>query len=230
MGPEAAPAPEKESEEEWPDHLKWRHEKEALGHYVTGHPLKGYQAELARFSDIQTHEVSKETAGRELSIGGLIGEVKRLTTRKGDSMATFVLEDLSGSVEVLVWPKTYRRFQSLLESAPPVLLRGRCESDDRGKVRILCSDLVPLDSLWNGAVQSARITIPLLSLDNDKVSGLHDLVTRNPGQCPLQFELVEQDSYRIRLIPVQELAVNPIPSFVTAVEDLFGKSAVTLYT
>ena len=230
MGPVAAASPESESEAEWPDDLKWRYEKEALGHYVTGHPLKGYQAELARFSDIKAREVSEETGGRELSIGGLITEVKRLTTRKGDAMATFVLEDLSGSVEVLVWPKAYRRFQSLLESTPPVLLRGRCDSDVRGKMRILCSDLVPLDGLWNGAVQSARITIPLPSLDNHKVTGLHDLVSRHPGKCPLQFELVEQESYRIRLIPVQELAVNPIPAFVTAVEDLFGKSSVTLYT
>ncbi len=230
MGPVAAKPFGSESEGEWPDPLKWQYEKEALGHYVTGHPLKGYQAELARFSDIKTHEVSEETAGRELSIGGLISEVKCLTTRKGDAMATFVLEDLTGSVDVLVWPKAYRRCQSLLEAAPPVLLRGRCESDVRGKMRILCSDLVPLDSLWNGAVQSARITIPLPSLDNDKVTGLHDLVSRHPGKCPLQIELVEQESYRIRLFPVQELAVNPIPSFVTAVEDLFGKRSVTLYT
>ena len=230
MGPVAAAAPESEPEAEWPDPLKWRYEKEALGHYVTGHPLKGYQAELARFSDIKAREISEETGGRELSIGGLITEVKRLTTRKGDAMATFVLEDLSGSVEVLVWPKAYRRCQSLLESAPPVLLRGRCESDVRGKMRILCSDLVPLDGLWNGAVQYAEITIPLPSLDDDKVTGLHDVVSRHPGKCPLQFELVEKESYRIRLIPVQELAVNPVPSFVTAVEDLFGKSAVTLYT
>jgi DNA polymerase-3 subunit alpha len=229
-GPVAAAPPEREPEAEWPDDLKWRYEKEALGHYVTGHPLKGYQAELARFSDLKAREVSEETGGRELSIGGLITGVKPLTTRKGDAMATFVLEDLSGSVDVLVWPKAYRKCQSLLESAPPVLLRGRCDSDVRGKMRILCSDLVPLDSLWNGAVQSARITIPLPSLDNDKVTGLHDLVSRHPGKCPLQFELVEQESYRIRLIPVQELAVNPIPAFVTAVEDLFGKSSVTLYT
>jgi DNA polymerase-3 subunit alpha len=229
-GPVAAAPPEREPEAEWPDDLKWRYEKEALGHYVTGHPLKGYQAELARFSDLKAREVSEETGGRELSIGGLITGVKPLTTRKGDAMATFVLEDLSGSVDVLVWPKAYRKCQSLLESAPPVLLRGRCDSDVRGKMRILCSDLVPLDSLWNGAVQSARITIPLPSLDNHKVTGLHDLVSRHPGKCPLQFELVEQESYRIRLIPVQELAVNPIPAFVTAVEDLFGKSSVTLYT
>ena len=230
MGTGMTAASGNESEEEWPDHLKWRYEKEALGHYVTGHPLKGYRAELARFSDIKTHEVSEETAGRELSIGGLISDVKRLTTRKGDSMATFVLEDLSGSVEVLVWPKAYRRCQSLLESAPPVLLRGRCESDARGKTRILCSDLVPLDGLWNGAVQYAQITISLPSLDNDKVTGLHDVVSRHPGECPVQFELVEQESYTIRLIPMQEIAVNPIPSFVSAVEDLFGKSSVTLYT
>ena len=230
MGPVAETPAQTESDPEWPDHLKWRYEKEALGHYVTGHPLKGYQEELVHFSDLKARDVSEETAGRQLSIGGLITEVKRLTTRKGDSMATFVLEDLTGSVEVLVWPKDYKRCQSLLESAPPVLLSGRCESDARGKTRILCSNLVPLDNLWNGAVQSARITIPLPSLDNAKVSDLHDLVSRHPGRCPLQFELVEQESYRIRLIPSQDLAVNPDPSFVTAVEDLFGKSSVTLYT
>ena len=215
---------------EWPDRQKWTYEKETLGYYVTGHPLQDFKKELKKFSPLPTAEVSEEILGREISIGGMISALRRLRTRKGDSMATFQLEDLTGTLEVLVWPNTYERYRTLIENDVPVLVRGRCEVDAKGDTRLLCSGIVHLDSLWNDAVRKAKIRIPLPSLDTNKVSQLHSLVTRYHGNCPLEFELLQRKKYRILVIPEENLLINPLPSFVESVEKLFGENSVTLYT
>jgi len=145
-------------------------------------------------------------------------------------MATFKLEDLSGTVPVLVWPNVYKRYQPLIEDDLPVLVRGRCELDPTGEIRLLCSEILQLDTLWNKAVQRTSIRISLPSLDSKKVSTLRSLVTQYPGTCPLEFELLQKDEFRIRVIPREDLHINPIPSFVEEVENLFGENSVALYT
>ena len=163
-------------------------------------------------------------------MGGMITGLRQLRTRKGDSMAAFELEDLTGTVQVLVWPNAYKQHRELIENDLPVLVRGRCELDAKGDVRLLCSQLFQLDTLWNTAVQKTKIRISLPSLDSDKVARLHELVTHNQGSCPLEFELLQCKEYRIRVIPQEDLLINPIPSFVQEVEKLFGENSVALYT
>jgi DNA polymerase-3 subunit alpha len=215
---------------EWPDRQKWTYEKETLGYYVTGHPLRNYTRELEKFSKFSTLDITEEISGQEVSVGGMITGLRQLRTRKGDSMAAFELEDLSGTVQVLVWPNAYKRNSQLMEDDVPVLVRGRCELDAKGEIRLLCSQLFHLDTLWDTVVQKARIRISLPSLDSEKVSQLHALVSHNQGTCPLEFELLQLKEYRIRVIPQEDLLINPIPSFIQEVEKLFGENSVALYT
>ena len=215
---------------EWPDRQKWTYEKETLGYYVTGHPLRNYTRELKKFSKFSTLDITEEISGQEVSVGGMITGLRQLRTRKGDSMAAFELEDLSGTVQVLVWPNAYKRNSQLMEDDVPVLVRGRCELDAKGEIRLLCSQLFHLDTLWDTVVQKARIRISLPSLDSEKVSQLHALVSHNQGTCPLEFELLQLKEYRIRVIPQEDLLINPIPSFIQEVEKLFGENSVALYT
>ena len=215
---------------EWPDRQKWTYEKETLGYYVTGHPLRNYTRELEKFSKFSTLDITEEISGQEVSVAGMITGLRQLRTRKGDSMAAFELEDLSGTVQVLVWPNAYKRNSQLMEDDVPVLVRGRCELDAKGEIRLLCSQLFHLDTLWDTVVQKARIRISLPSLDSEKVSQLHALVSHNQGTCPLEFELLQLKEYRIRVIPQEDLLINPIPSFIQEVEKLFGENSVALYT
>ncbi len=216
---------------EWGDREKWGYEKETLGFYVTGHPLLKYQRELKQFAQNTTAELGEDCSGRELSVGGVVTGLRKLRTRKNDSMAAFQLEDLVGTVEVVVWPKTYERCSQHLEnSESPILVRGRCEVDGRGEPRLLASEIVPLDSLWKRAIQRARISIPLPSIEASKVHALRQVVDRHPGSCPLEFEIFKRNEYRVQLYPSDVLEVNPAPSFVTEIESLFGENSVTLYT
>ena len=130
----------------------------------------------------------------------------------------------------MVWPNAWEKYRDLIENDLPVLIKGRCEVDGKGEARVLCSEILELDSLWKKVIQKTRIRISLPSLDSQKVSQLHTLVTDFPGKCPLEFELLEKKGYRIRVVPQEDLRIDPIPSFVEAVEKLFGENSVALYT
>ena len=79
------------------------------------------------------------------------------------------------------------------------------------------------------AVSKTAIRIPLPALDESQISQLKSLLAKHSGTCPLEFELLEQQC-RIRVSPEEDLSVDPIPSFVEAVENLFGENSVALYT
>ena len=215
---------------EWPDPQKWAYEKETLGYYVTGHPLRGYAKELEKFSEVSTSQICEDISGQEISIGGIITGLRQLRTRKGGRMAAFQLEDLSGTVEVLVWPNTYERYHTIIANELPVLIRGRCEFDGKGDARVLCSEILDLNSLWKKVIQKTTIRISLPSLDSSKVSQLYSLVTHHRGNCPLEFELLQKEEYRIQVIPQEVLLIDPVPSFIEGVEKLFGENSVALYT
>ena len=145
-------------------------------------------------------------------------------------MCSFQLEDLSGTVSVLVWPHAWEKNRALIENDLPVLVKGRCEVDGKGDARVLCSEVFDLDTLWKKVIQKTSIRIPLSSLDAQKISQLYSLVRDFQGQCPLEFELLQENTYRIRVIPQEDLLIDPIPSFIEEVEKLFGEHSVALYT
>ncbi len=227
----ATPADEVPFAGDWRDREKWGYEKETLGFYVTGHPLQKYEREVRKFCLGSAGQLSEETTARETSIGGMVTALRKLQTRKGASMATFELEDLTGSAEVVVFPKCYERCSELLmDSENPVLVRGRCEVDGRGEARLIASQVVSLDSLWKGEVEKILISVAVPSIDAVSMTRLQDLIDRYPGTCPLEFEILKRSSFRIRLIPSDTPEIEPAPAFVDEVESLFGENSVTLYT
>jgi len=214
---------------EWPERQKWAHEKEAVGYYLSGHPLQDYEAELKRFTSLSISDLSEECSGQEVNLAGVITGLRKLRNRKGEPMATFVLEDLAGTVEVVVFPSTFQKTKELLESDSPLLVAGRCDTDSNGESRILASSIRSFDSVWNELVPKACLTVAADSLSPEAISALDELLRRHPGQCTVEFEL-EQPGYSVRLIPNHDIRVNPCPSFVRSVENLFGEKSVTLYT
>ncbi len=216
---------------EWGDREKWSYEKETLGFYVTGHPLQKYETELRQFAQTTADQVGERLSGRDVSVGGVVTSMRRLRTRKGDAFASFQLEDLTGTVEVIVWPTTFQQCCELLESSEtPIFVQGRCEVDGRGEIRVLASEVFPLDSLWKRGAQKLRIQLDLPGLEAAKVSQLRNLLSRYPGSCAVEFELLKLDEFKMRVIPSDHLSINPVPTLISELEGLFGENTITLYT
>jgi DNA polymerase-3 subunit alpha len=213
---------------EWRDREKWSYEKETLGFYLSGHPLQKYEFELQSFSRFSTSQITEDLSGKDVSIGGVVAGVRQLRTRKGESMAVIQLEDMEGTIEVLLWPRVYESYREVLEGEFPVLVRGRCDVDARGEIKLICSEVLSMASVWKEAVEKACIRIPVPSIEENKILQFESLLRRYPGQCDVEFELFQKKAYTLRLIPAQRVSVNPVPEFVKEVEGLFGEKSCIL--
>ena len=105
-------------------------EKEMLGLYVSDHPLMGAQAALARHCEATLSELKEMQDGAMSTVGGVVTTLSRRYTKRGDLMATFVLEDLEAAVEVMVFPKTMAEYGPMLTEDAIVVVKGRVDRRD----------------------------------------------------------------------------------------------------
>lgn len=132
-------------------------EKEMIGLYISGHPLEEYKSELeasvtvttAEFvtdneSEVQDAGEKFDLDGKKVTIGGIIVSVKQKTTKTNNMMAFVELEDLYGTTEIIVFPKTYDRCRNLLIQDAIVLVEGRISQKEEEAAKIICDTVKPL--------------------------------------------------------------------------------------
>jgi DNA polymerase-3 subunit alpha len=110
-----------------PPEEKLRNEKELLGLYLSDHPLNRIQTDLARLTDAQAVDVTTELEGSEARVGGLVRGLRRVVTRKGQIMAYAEVEDLTGVIEVTLFPRAYEQYRQLFEPDKIVVIQGKVE-------------------------------------------------------------------------------------------------------
>ncbi len=198
-------------------------EKEMLGLYVSDHPLMGYEAALARHADSTLADMREEdTAVGDRSpvrsVGGVVTDLRRSYTKKGDLMARFVLEDLQAAMEVFVFPKTMAEYGALIENDAILVVRGRLDTREEDP-KIVCME-VTRPVLERGQ-EDLHITLPLGVLTDAKVDGLKDVLSGHPGQSPV---LLHVGAKVLRLPP--EFNVDCRNGLVGELKRLLGQSAV----
>ena len=128
-----------------------RQEREMTGVYLSGHPLEKYQSALKRLPDNTAailEEIEESNGlgmdGKKVRIGGLLVQASAKITKKGDQMGYLTLEDLTGQIECMAFPKVYRTFQPLLQEDQPVILSGRLSVREDEEPRIIVEAVEPL--------------------------------------------------------------------------------------
>ncbi|HLI73153.1 MAG TPA: DNA polymerase III subunit alpha [Acidimicrobiales bacterium] len=167
-------------------------EKEMLGLYVSDHPLRGFEAALARLTDCSIADVKEadepgpDGMGRDgliRNVGGVITSLTRRYTKRGELMATFVLEDLRASIEVFVFPKTMHEVGPLLVDDAVVVVRGRIDTRD-DQVKLVCMEAKRPELCLDGPGE-LRVHLPLGTLTDSLVERLKELFSDHPGQEPV---------------------------------------------
>ena len=140
-------------------------------------------------------------------------------------MAVFTLEDSQGGVEVIAFPETYQRSAALIESGTLVLVRGKLERDDES-VRVLASEIAPLDSVRERVTREVKIR--LRAPVNGVLQALLDIVSRHRGDRKVSFELETAGHLRVRMDVSSQIRVRPSPALIAEVEQVVGVGAVEL--
>jgi DNA polymerase-3 subunit alpha len=213
---------------EWPEAERLAFEKESLGFFITGHPLERFKAELEQWADATTGRLGEVASKDEVAVGGIITALRLIKTRKGDRMASFLLEDLEGSVECLVFPETYKKTAGRLADDQVVLVKGRAETPDEGRARILASDVLPLEQAKLEDARFVTIRVAARGWDRAKGERLRDILGSHRGDCPVTLEIVRPGAYAVALAPSALYRVRPGRVLRDEVEALLGPGALVL--
>ena len=213
---------------EWPINQKLSFEREALGFYISGHPLEKFQWDLKRLGALSTADI-KAKGVRDVRVGGVITALRLRNTKRGDRYASFALEDWLGTIDTIVWPDTYRQIQDLLVADEPVMITGRAEVTPER-----CSLVVDkMESLIQLRDKNATQGFLLLNGEDnfeDKLPNVQDIFKNHAGSCPIKVRLmIDEREVSVVLRDGMNVPVCVLPSeaLCEEVEQLFGRQVLT---
>lgn len=226
---ESPPIPQEvEKMGEWDEPLFLSYEKDALGFYITGHPLTQFGKNLKRLISHSISDLDENNDfNSEIRLAGIINSVKQLKTKKDERMATFVLEDLSGRIEVVVFPDFYKQFYEHLREDLLVWIKGKFLGEGEGQ-RIHLSQIAPLSDAFQKNAKRVVLKILLPGLEDSVFEELKTILDKYRGDCPVLFELQTPHAYRMVVQSPEAQSVKPSEEFTKNVELLLGEDTVLI--
>jgi DNA-directed DNA polymerase III PolC len=210
--------------------LAW--EKELLNLYLSAHPLAHVASILKRRVSVYTTDLSEEWAGQKVVLGGRVTEVRRITTKKGDLMAAVQLEDMRGSIEVVVFPRAYQVHGTHLHEDAILLVTGTVKLRDE-EPQLVCEsveEFIPTDEELNHREYLLRIRVTRTA-ENDvlelaRMDQLLTVLMKYPGED--RFELIVRNGkWEAKLIPGKELpGIKFCPELMQRLEEILGPNTV----
>jgi DNA polymerase-3 subunit alpha len=218
---------------EYPVNQKLAFEREALGFYISGHPLEKFRQDLKRLNVLSTADLKQRgpSGGKmaEVRVAGVVTALKLKNTKKGDRYATFTFEDYLGSIEAIAWPDVYREQQRFLVADDPVVITGRADVTEERAVLMVNK----LESLTE--IRDKRATQGLLHLCSGddverRIEQVMRLFSRHQGSIPVKVRL-ELDDAEVSVVLKDQterpICVLPSEKLCEEVEELFGRPALT---
>ncbi|HEY9377942.1 MAG TPA: DNA polymerase III subunit alpha, partial [Jiangellaceae bacterium] len=175
---------------EWDKHVKLGYERELLGLYVSDHPLLGVDHVLSRFTDRTISALADEEEcppGTIVTIGGLVTGLQRKVTRRGDTWAIATVEDLEGSVDVMLFPATYQQHALHLAEDTVVVVKGRVDRRDDAPA-VIASEL-SLPDLSEEPTGPVVVSMPVTRCTAPVVERLKDVLATHPGTSEVHLRL-----------------------------------------
>src|SRR4051794_30244906 len=209
----------------WTEAQQLAFEKEALGLYMSGHPLERFSEELKTFGAQRIADLAQSLP--DVWVGGIVSGLRPLKTKKGDRMAVFMLDDIAGGVEVVVFPETFSKHGYVIAADAMLLVRGKFEKDDES-ARIVATELQPISLLRERTTR--EVVIHMQAPSRNTMEALAELLSRHRGDRRVLIELdVKKNGgpgFRVRADAAQR--VRPSEKLVEEVEHLCGAGSVQL--
>ncbi|TAK06356.1 MAG: DNA polymerase III subunit alpha [Candidatus Manganitrophaceae bacterium] len=242
---------------EWEDAHISKLEKEAVGFYITRHPLTPFIELMKKRSATPTEDLAAIEEDREIRICGVVVQEKVATTKRGDRMAYLRIEDLTGSVEVIVFPDLYQTSSPLFQQDIPLLINGMLDRGDKG-LKMKATAIIPLIVETSKTVETSRRDVStgappeksertsffparpyLIRLSAEAVSPselvqLQGILQRYPGALPVHVRIAVPEpsgSFSESTIAVDsKLQVDGSERLTQELETRFGKGVVVRTT
>ena len=217
--------------EEWPERVRLALEKEALGFYITGHPLRGYEKEVRRYASATCAGIAQKRHGDKVAVVGVVASAReRMNKEKGTRFAFLVLEDLTGTVEVACWAsrgaqngrpaqKGWADWEATCTSDEPILVHAEVRFDTRDeenpKAGLTAIEIELLSSVRTQKTSEILFRIDADALTAERATALKALLARYPGGCTATLRAV---------IPLESESTIAIPTKVQTSDDLIEQA------
>jgi DNA polymerase III subunit alpha len=214
---------------ELPEAERLAGEKEVMGFYVTGHPLEKYAAQLAALTRHDSSSLESIEHDSPVILAGILTGLRIRPSRKGDLWAAANLEDLRGSVELLVFPKALEELKGVLKPDAALLIKGRVRHEENAATKVVVSEARPLEAAVNGAHGGRPQLHIRLNLENSSESVAEEierLFAAHPGDNPVVFELTRPGDFAARLRPRRPRAVRADDELLSQLKAICGEDAV----
>ena len=214
----------------WPEAMMLNYEKEVLGFYVTSNPLSKFAETINFYSTVNTSGLEEVGQDRTIVIGGIIAKIRYHITQKGRNagakMAVFVLEDLQGQVEVVLFPDALNKYADYLDEDKIVFVKGRVDFR-REKPNILAEEIVGLDEATEKLASKVRIRLDAKDITKEKVAEIKSICQSHRGKSPV-YIAVRTDKGRVYAAADRLLSVNPDVDFCRKMQQLIGEENLQL--
>ena len=222
----------KEYEVQYPDvgeydqAQKLAFEKEVMGIYVSGHPLEDYMDSMkkqitAKTTDFEPdedtgHAVVKD--GYHYIVGGLLSGITVKLTKTNQNMAFLTLEDLYGTVEIILFPRDYQKYRDFLVEDTALYVKGRASvSEESGK--LVAEEIIPMDQV----PKEVWIQVENVSVFQEKQQALYDIIRQYPGEQGLV--VYSRAEKAIKRLPSYQ-NISGVSRVIEALKELFGENNI----
>lgn len=216
--------------ERWSEKQVLKAEKEALGLYVSSHPLKRFKEVIEKYSNTSTGNLTEASEGAGVLIGGIIDSINRTTTKKGKPIAYFTIEDMEGIMKCVLFQKELATLNNLLHADEVVFIKGKVGFRDTEPSIRVTEIITPEDMekiIENKSPENAIIKLKYSQINDDLLFHLREILLANKGHCPvfIEFEMPSEKSVKIKTS--EEYSVSLTEKVFSGIGNLIGEGCLT---
>lgn len=213
--------------ENWPYPEILSKEKQMLGFYISGHPLSNYKEQLKLFTTHSTETLEQVQDNQEVSVAGILTNLKTNIDKKGKQMAFATLEDFLGQVELVIFSDIFEKFREQIYTDALIWARGRASTKEGEKPKIIVNHLVPLEELNQKLPAKLHLQLGKQDLDSSSFDNLKKLLAFSQGNTPVFLHVftANQEKVNVRL---KNVAVLLSEKLLVDLKQLLGEENVRL--
>lgn len=202
-------------------------ERELLGIYMTGHPLSQYAGLLERYQLSSVQKLKQLASGSITRLGGIIAAVTPRMTKKKEPMAILQLEDLDGSIDVVVYPEAYREYRQVLVQDQAVMLCGEVRFEE-DVPRVIAQEIYLLRDCPTLYVERVRIHFPTgrLASEPEMMNRVRDTLNAHPGRTDVHICLEFPSGEKVFLDTDMQYKVTCDEVLIKELEHSLGENSV----
>jgi DNA polymerase-3 subunit alpha len=215
---------------EWPEGQLLSFEKEILGFYISGHPLARYWEILKSYATCTIDQLTNYADAGEVIIGGVVNKARQTTTRsKAEKMAIVKLEDLTGIVEVILFPEAFAKYNLLVKPGATIFVKGKADLREE-QPKIVANEVVSIQEATAKWTEALSINLFTAGLEEEVLLALKNVLLRYPGKVPLFLNFTTVDGGKTRIMLNDNLRIQPSQALIREIEGLLGEGVVNLST